>query len=105
MGSGGTKVLGKLSVSGRPTYLDKSRVKAYSLAFSACGCCLDLFFTRLSFLFSFPLAWESARYRLNYCLKRPFNQIQSTNQSRFGVLNKTYSDQGKQFEGNLFTGM
>ena len=34
--SGGAKVLGKLSVPGRPTYLDNSRARAYC-ACSRCG--------------------------------------------------------------------
>ena len=42
--------LGKLSVPGRPTYLDLSRARAYC----ACSRCrwgyFDIFFSRLSFL-------------------------------------------------------
>ena len=33
----------------------------------------------LSFLFH-PLFWETARYRLKYCLKGPLNPKQPTNQ-------------------------
>ena len=54
--SGGAMVLGKLSVPGRPTYLDNSRARAYC-ACSRCG--LELFgyfFSRVSFLFSFSLS-------------------------------------------------
>ena len=55
-GSGGAKVLGKLTVPGRPTYLDYSRARAYC----ACGRCggglFGHFFSRLSFLFSFSLS-------------------------------------------------
>ena len=36
------------------------------------------FFSRLSFFF-LPL-WETARYRLKYCLKEPLNPKQPTNQ-------------------------
>ena len=46
-------VLGKLPVPGRPTNLDKSRVRAYC---ASCRCGWGLFehfFSRLSFLFSF----------------------------------------------------
>ena len=56
--SGGAKVLGKLSVPGRPTSLDDSRARAYC----ACptiirgGGCMDIFFPHLSFLFSFSLS-------------------------------------------------
>ena len=31
------------------------------------------FFSRLSFLFFSPSLWETARYRLKYCLKRPLS--------------------------------
>ena len=48
--SGGAKVLGKLSVPGRPTNLDNSRTRAYC-ACSMCGWGLfGHFFSRLSFL-------------------------------------------------------
>ena len=40
------------------------------------------FFSHLSLLFSFSLSlWETARYRLKYCLKGPLNPEQPTNQS------------------------
>ena len=55
-GGGGGKVLGTLSVPGRPTNLDNSRAKTYC----ACGRCgiflFWTFFSRLSFLFSFSLS-------------------------------------------------
>ena len=43
--------------------------------------CLDIFslvyhFSRLS-----PSLWETARYRLKYCLKGPLNEKQPANQS------------------------
>ena len=51
-------VLGKLPVPGRPTNLDKRRARAYC----ACSRCewglFGLFFSRLSFLFSFSLCLE-----------------------------------------------
>ena len=54
--SGGAKVLGKLSVPGRPTNLDDSRARAYC-ASSRCGWGLfGHFFPHLSFLFSFSLS-------------------------------------------------
>ena len=73
-------MLGKLSVPGRPTYLDKSRARAYC-ACSRCGWGLfELFFLSSIFsLFFLPL-WETARYRLKYCLKGPLNPKQATNQ-------------------------
>ena len=55
--SGEAKVLGKLSVPGRPTSLDDSRARAYC-ACSRCGWGLfGQFFSRLSFLF-LPLSWR-----------------------------------------------
>ena len=55
-----------------------------ALAIGAGGGCLDIFFSRLSFLFFLPL-WETARYRLKYCLKGPLSPKQPTNQPRVGV--------------------
>ena len=51
-----------------------------ALAVGAGGGCLDIF--TLIYLF-FPLSpslWETARYRLKYCLKEPLNPKQPTNQ-------------------------
>ena len=50
---GGAKVLSKLSVPGRPTYLDNGRTRAIVLAVGVGGGRLDNFFSRLSLLFSF----------------------------------------------------
>ena len=76
--SGGAKVLGKLSVPGRPTSLDDSRARAYCSC-SRCGWGLfGHFFPHLSILFSSPSLWETARYRLKYCLKGPLNPKQPT---------------------------
>ena len=51
-----------------------------ALAVGAGGGCLDIF--SLIYLFSFlsPSLWETARYRLQYCLKGPLNPKQPTNQ-------------------------
>ena len=78
--SGGAMVLGKLPV--RPTNLDKSRARAYC-ACSRCGWgWFGHFFSRLSSLFSFSLSlWDTARYRLKYCLKGPLSPKQPTNQT------------------------
>ena len=56
MWSGGVMVLGKLSVPGRPTNLDKSRAGAYC---SCIGCRWGLFghfYSRLFFIFSVSLS-------------------------------------------------
>ena len=66
-------VLGKLPVPGRPTNLDDSRARAYC-ACSRCGWgCLDIFTLNYPFFLLSPSLWETARYRLKYCLKGPFN--------------------------------
>ena len=51
-----------------------------ALAEGARGGCLDIF--ALVYLFSFlsPSLWETARYRLKYCLKGPLSPKQPTNQ-------------------------
>ena len=77
--SGGSMVLGKLPVLGRPTNLGQSRARAYC-ACSRCGWGLfGHFFSRLSFLFLSPSLWEMTRYRLKYCLKGPLSP-KTTNQ-------------------------
>ena len=72
-------VLGKLPVPGRPTNLDYSRARAYC-ACSRCGWgCLDNFSLIHFFSFLSPCLWETARYRLKYCLKGPLSP-KTTNQ-------------------------
>ena len=60
--------------------LDYSRAKAYCTC-SRCGWGLFGHFT-VVYPFSplSPSLWEPARYRLKYCLKRPLNPTQPTNQ-------------------------
>ena len=72
-------VLGKLPVLGRPTIWIIVEQGPAALAVGAGGGCLDIF--TLIYLF-FPLSpslWETARYRLKYCLKGPLNLNQPTN--------------------------
>ena len=73
-------VLGKLPVPGRPTLWIKVGQGPTALAVGAGGGCLDIF--ALIYLFSplSPSLWETARYRLKYCLKGPLNPKQPTNQ-------------------------
>ena len=73
-------MLGKLPVPGRPTDLDYSRARAYCLAVGAGGGCLDIFSLIYHFSFLSPSLWETARYRLKYCLKGPLSPKQPTNQ-------------------------
>ena len=73
-------VLGKLPVPGRPTNLNHSRARAYC-ACSGCECCFWTFFlSPIIYLFLSPSLWETARYRLKYCLKGPLSPKQPINQ-------------------------
>ena len=50
-----------------------------ALAVGAGGGCLDIFTLVYPFSPLSPSLWETARYRLKYCLKGPFNPKQPTN--------------------------
>ena len=52
------------------------------LAVGAGGGCLDIFSLAYHFSFLSPSLWETARYRLKYCLKGPLSPKQPTNQSK-----------------------
>ena len=64
-------MLGELPVQGCPTNLDKSRARA-NCACSRCGC-IFFFFGHFYLIYHFTLLssslWETAQYRLKYCLK------------------------------------
>ena len=49
------------------------------LAVGAGGGCLDTFSLVYHFSFLSPSLWETARYRLKYCLKGPLSPKQPTN--------------------------
>ena len=49
------------------------------LAVSAGGGCLDIFSLVYHFCFLSPSLWETARYRLKYCLKGPLTPNQPAN--------------------------
>ena len=73
-------VLGKLPVPGRPTYLDYSRARA-CCACNRCGRGLfGHFFSICHISFLSPSLWETARYRLKYCLKGPLSPKQPASQ-------------------------
>ena len=80
-------VLGKLPVLGRPTIWITVGQGPTALAVGAGGGCLDIFSLIYPFFSLSPSLWETARYRLKYCLKGPLNP-KSTNQptNRLGVL-------------------
>ena len=51
------------------------------------GGCLDIFSLVYHFSFLSPSLWETARYRLKYCLRGPLNPTQPTNQIQIrGVI-------------------
>ena len=65
---------------GRPTILITVGQGPTALTVGAGAGCLDIF----TFIYPFsplsPSLWETARYRLKYCLKEPLNSKQPTNQ-------------------------
>ena len=73
--------LGKLPVPGSPTYWSRVGQGLTVLAVGAGGGCLDIFSLVYHFSFLSPSPWETARYRLNYCLKGPLSPKQPTNQA------------------------
>ena len=80
-------VLGKLPVPGRPTILITLGQGPTALAVGAGGGCLDIFTLICPFSPLSPSLWETARYRLKYCLKGPLNPNQpTTNFQRFLYL-------------------
>ena len=70
-------VLGKLPVPGRPTFSIIVGQGPIALAVGAGGGCLDIFTLLYPFSTLSPSLWETARYRLKYCLKGPPNPKQS----------------------------
>ena len=73
-------VLGKLLVPEHPTNLDYSRARPTALVVGAGGGCLDIFSLNCHFSLLSPSLWETARYRLQYCLKGLLSPKQPTNQ-------------------------
>ena len=71
--SGGAMVLGKLPVPKRPTIWIIVGQGPTALAVGAGGGCLDIFTLIYPFSPLSPSLWETARYRLKYCLKGPLN--------------------------------
>ena len=71
-------VLGKLPVPGRPTIWITLGQGPTALA--AGGGCLKIFTLIYTFSPFSSSLWETARYRLKYCLKGPLNPKQPNNQ-------------------------
>ena len=69
-------VLGKLPMPGRPTILITVGQRPIALAVGAGW--FGHFYSHLSFLLFLPPLWETARYRLKYCLKGPLSPKQPT---------------------------
>ena len=78
-------VLGKLPVPGRPTIWITVGQGPTALAVGAGGGWLDIFTLIYPFSPLPPSLWETARYRLKYCLKGPLTPKQPTNQSSAGA--------------------
>ena len=77
-------VLGKLPVPGRPTILITVGQGPIAHAVGAGGGGLDIF----TLIYPSPLSpslWETARYRLKYCLKGPLNP-KPTNHQQLHIL-------------------
>ena len=72
-------VLGKLPVPGRPTILITVGQGPIALAVGAGGVVWTFLLSSILSPLS-PSLWETARYRLKYCLKGPLNPKQTTNQ-------------------------
>ena len=83
--SGGAMVLGKLPVPGRPTIWIAVGQGLTALAVGAGGGCLDIFTLFYPFFPLSPSLWETARYRLKYCLKGLLNP-KPTNQQPMSPL-------------------
>ena len=83
--SGGAMVLGKLPVPGRPTLWMIVGQGPTALTVGAGGGCLVIFTPIYFYSPLSPSLWETARYRLKYCLKGPLNPKQPTNQRHFVV--------------------
>ena len=77
--SGGAMVLGKLPVPGvLPNWIRVGQ-RPTALVVGAVGGCLDIFSLVYHFSFLSPSLWETARYRLKYCLIGPLSPKQPTN--------------------------
>ena len=74
-------MLGKLPVPGRPAILIIVGQGPAALAVGTDGVVWTYLLTAILSLLFLPL-WQTARYRLKYCLKGPLNPKQPTNQMK-----------------------
>ena len=81
-------VLGKLPVPGRPTIWITVGQGPTALAVGAGGGCLDIFTLIYPFFPLSPSLWETARYRLKYCLKGPLNPKPTNQPKNWTILRK-----------------
>ena len=81
--SGGVMILGKLPMPGHPTIwmIVGQGPIVHALVV---GGCLEIFTLLYPFSPLSPSLWETARYRLKYCLKGLLNPKQPTNQILYG---------------------
>ena len=72
-------VRGKLPVPGHPKIWITVGQGPTALAVGAGGGCLDIFILIFPVSPLSPSLWETARYKLKYCLEGPLNLKQPTN--------------------------
>ena len=94
-------MLGKLPVPGRPTILITVGQGPNALAVGAGGGCLDIFTLIYPFSSLSPSLWETARYRLKYCLKGPLSPKQPTNQPGDQFSESTVKERKLQGSGRV----
>ena len=80
-------VLGKLPVPGRPIIWIRVGQGPTALVVGAGGGCLDILLSSILFSPRSPSLWETARYRLKYCLKGLLNPKQ---QQQWFIQNAQY---------------
>ena len=85
-------VLGKLPVPGRPTIWITVGQGPTALVVGAGGVVWTFLLSSVLFSSLSPSLWETARYRLKYCLKGPLNPKQPTNQQQSLASSEIPSD-------------
>ena len=83
-------LLGNLPVPGHLTNLIIVGQGPIALVIGVGDSCLDIFSFLYHFYLLFPSPWETAQYRLKYCLKGLLNLKQPTNLSVVGSKTQRY---------------